>query len=209
MIFIQKKLVIIGLLLTNLNFFYAIDVKTALIGTLAYVAQTDARKYQIRNASPDKTMVVHYTCTDHTKSSSMIAPIENMVSSWLRVSSKKPSKPLATEIVYALTLFPGDRTTISKCDRIDSLKASVQTGQYPFNYDAPGYYDATPTDRTLYTYRTFKITTGDCKKHHWCDTYGYDATSIFSRDRGIRSGEFGWMNSIDDVYEKANQDSID
>ena len=195
MILSKKNLLLLSLIVGNVQTMQASNIKTvAVLSAIALSA--DARTYHVRNASPDKTIVLGYTCPDHTKSASMIVPVESLISSLFSVSSsKKSSQNVQTEIKYDVILSPGDRTTISKCSSIDSMTAAVQIGEYPFNYNDPDYYTASPTYNTLNKYRTFKLKAADCKDGHWCNEFGYTSTSVFSRDFGIEAGEAGWSNS--------------
>jgi hypothetical protein len=160
-IFSKKNIMLLGLICSGTQIVDAINLQGVVVGAMALATQIDARKYHVRNASPDKTMVLVYKC-----------------------SKRKHSK----------TLFPNDQITISKCDRIETMTARVQSGEYPFNYDAFDYYDGSPTYNTLYTYRTFKIDSGICKKHHLCDHWNYDKTSIFSRDRKPKQPQLEYSN---------------
>lgn len=160
-IFSKKNMMLLGLICSGTQIIDAINLQAALVGAMTLALQTDAFKYHVRNASPDKTMVLVYKC-----------------------SNRK----------YSNTLFPNDQITISKCDRIDTMTARVQSGEYPFNHDDFDYYDGSPTSDTLYTYRTFKIDSGICKKHHLCDDWNYDKTSIFSRDRNPKQPELQYSN---------------
>jgi hypothetical protein len=187
---VSKKIFLLNLFLLNCGQIIAIDLKDS-IGLSALLAVAQGRVYHFRNASPTKIIKVEYTCPDHTnKASSMIGGWQQLTEQYLDMSplvaaKTSPSKAPSTETKYDITLWPGDASTVSKCDRIDSVRGVVQAGSSSSMYSDASYYAASPTYNTLYTYRTFKVDTGNCKHGHWCHTYDYDKTSIFGRDFGV------------------------